>query len=325
MHYSTHSVSNLETIKRTVETLKLPRVVREDVLNIYRIIAEAESKAHGQPVEYVHFHEVGTKDAIMDIAAVCLIIRALDPEKIIASPICTGYGFVHCAHGIVPVPAPATANILEGMPTYQGDVEGELCTPTGAAILKYFVDEFTTQPLMKVEKTGYGFGKKTFKKLNCVRASLGESFEEESQKLSDDQVILLQCNLDDMTGEEIGYAVDKLLEKGALDVYTTSIYMKKNRPAILLSVLTTDIKKDEMVEEIFKLTTTLGVREFVCNNRYTLNRKEIEVSTKAGKIRKKISKGYKVCREKYEYDDLKSVADEKNLSIRDVIDWIRNS
>ena len=146
----------------------------EDVLKVYDIIADAESKAHGVPVTEVHFHEVGTMDAIADVTAVCLLMDRIKPQKTLASPVNVGGGTVRCAHGIIPVPAPATANILEGIPSYSGDIKSELCTPTGAALLKYFVDEFADMPEMSVEKCGYGMGTKDFDRANCVKIMLGE-------------------------------------------------------------------------------------------------------------------------------------------------------
>ena len=170
-----HSHNGIAGIRHIVaDHLDLPEKVMEDVLKVYDIIADAESKAHGVPVTEVHFHEVGTMDAIADVTAVCLLMDRIKPQKTLASPVNVGGGTVKCAHGIIPVPAPATANILEGIPSYSGDIKSELCTPTGAALLKYFVDEFADMPEMSVEKCGYGMGTKDFDRANCVKIMLGE-------------------------------------------------------------------------------------------------------------------------------------------------------
>ena len=174
-HDHGHSHTGIAGIRHIVaDHLDLPENVREDILSVYDIIADAESRAHGVPVTDVHFHEVGTMDAIADVTAVCLLMDRIKPQKTAASPVNVGGGTVRCAHGIIPVPAPATANILEGIPSYSGDIKSELCTPTGAALLKYFVEEFTDMPEMRMEKCGYGMGTKDFERANCVRISLGE-------------------------------------------------------------------------------------------------------------------------------------------------------
>ena len=235
--------------------LDLPEKVKADVMTVYRLIAEAESAAHGVPVTEIHFHEVGTMDAIADITAVCMLMNELSPDAVIASPVHVGSGHVHCMHGILPVPAPATAYILKDVPMYSGRIRGELCTPTGAALLKHFVTEFGAMPIMTVHAIGYGMGKKDFEMANCVRAMLGETQD------SGDEIIELSCNMDDMTGEKTGFAVEKLFEAGALDVYTIPIGMKKNRPGILLRVMCRESDKEIMIRSLFKHTTTIGIRE----------------------------------------------------------------
>lgn len=175
-HPHHHSHSGMEEIEHLMGKLPIPTMVKLDVLAVYRLIAQAESKVHGVPVSQVHFHEVGAMDAVADITAVCLLLRELDPDRIVASAVHVGSGTVRCAHGVLPVPAPATARILEGVPIYGGEVRGELCTPTGAALLKHFATDFCPMPLMRLEKTGYGMGKKDFgDRANCVRAMIGEA------------------------------------------------------------------------------------------------------------------------------------------------------
>ncbi len=303
-----HEHHGLYEIEHLVSHLLLPDAVKADVLAVYRIIAEAESHAHGKPVEEIHFHEVGTLDAVADIVAVCLLIHELAPERIAASAVHVGSGHVHCAHGILPVPAPATAWILRDVPTYGGRVKGELCTPTGAALLKHFVQEFGDQPAMRVERIGYGCGTRNFEYANCVRAMLGETSG------STDGIVELRCNLDDMTPEAIAFAMERLFDAGALDVYTMPIGMKKNRPGVLLSCICHRELRDEMLRLIFMHTTTLGIREteFI---RHTLDRKLRKVRTEYGDVRIKCASGWGVQREKPEYEDLAAMAREHSISL----------
>ena len=311
-HHHEHHHSSLKDIEDIIDDLNIPENVKTDAKNVYAMIAEAESNAHGKPVSEIHFHEVGTMDAIADITMVCMLMNELKADKIVASEIHVGSGHVHCAHGILPVPAPATAFILRGVPFTAGHIKGELCTPTGAALIKYFAAEFGEMPVMTVDKIGYGMGKKDFEQANCVRAFLGSTNEKASQ------ITELSCNIDDMTGEKIAFAMEKLFEAGALEVYTIPVGMKKSRPGILLSVMCNEAKKDEMVSLIFKHTTTLGIRENV-SKRYTLKREIIKKETPFGEIRIKKSEGFGVVREKYEYEDLASIANEKNISIDEIL------
>ena len=306
MHDSEHIVK---------DHLDLPEKVRQDILNVFGLIAEAESHVHGVPVTEIHFHEVGTMDAVADVAAVCLLLNEIAPDEIVASPIHVGSGQVRCAHGILPVPAPATAYILRGVPTYGGEVRGELCTPTGAALLKYFVTHFSGMPIMRTEVIGYGMGKKDFDRANCVRAMLGET------EGKTDAVTELSCNVDDMSAEAIAYAAEKLMEGGARDVYTVPIGMKKGRPGTLIRVLCTPADAERMAELIFRHTSTIGIRKAELE-RYVLERKAETIETEFGPVRRKISFGYGVTREKYEYDDLSRIADEQGISIEEVLNRI---
>ncbi len=310
--HSHHAHRSMKDIENIVSALKIDDAIKADVMNIYKLIAEAESKVHGKTVSEIHFHEVGSMDAIADITAAATLIRRINPDEIIVSPIHVGSGMVRCAHGILPVPAPATALLLEGIPSYSGEVKGELCTPTGAALAKYFANSFGPQPIMKVEKIGYGMGKKDFPQANCVRAFLGESSVEKEKRT--DVVTELVCNLDDMTPEEIGYAVERLMDDGALDVFTTPIGMKKNRPGVMMTVLCKEDTKADLIKKIFQNTTTIGIRESICK-RYILDRTEKSISTSDGDIRVKEVSGYGVSRSKMEYEDLAAIADKKGCSI----------
>ena len=285
---------------------------------MFRLLAEAESHVHGVPVTDIHFHEVGTMDAVADIVSVCLLLYELNADEVIASPVTTGSGHVHCAHGILPVPAPATAYLLRDVPIQSGDVRDELCTPTGAALLKYFVTRFGDMPVLRVSAIGYGMGKKDFQTANCVRAMFGEAQDET------DRVAELACNVDDMTGEAIGYAVGKLLECGALDVWTEPIYMKKNRPGTCIRLLCRLGDREQMLRALFKHTSTIGVRASVLT-RSTLQRTVETVDTPYGAVRFKVSDGYGVHRDKPEADDAARVADEQDVSFQQAVRLLEDS
>ena len=300
-HHHTH-MSDIESI---INGLNVSAKVKSDALAVYSLIAEAESKAHGKPVTDIHFHEVGTMDAVADIVGVCVLLEQINPDRIVVSPLATGFGQVRCAHGILPVPAPATAGIIEGIPTYTGSVEGELLTPTGAALLKHFADSFGARPIMAISKTGYGMGKKDFEKANMLRTFIGEE-----QNGNDDKVIEMSCNVDDMTGEKIGYATGILLNSGALDVFTTPVYMKKNRPGILITVIVKPEDKEKFAKLIFEHTTTIGIR-YTAMDRFRLARREEKVMTKFGEVSVKVSEGFGVTKAKPEYDDIKQICDQE--------------
>lgn len=313
-HDHAHRHSTLPDIEHLVrDHLSLPDRVREDVLAVYRLIAQAESRVHGVPVTEVHFHEVGALDAVADITMVCLLMDRLAPEQVIASPVHVGSGQVRCAHGLLPVPAPAAAHILRGVPIYGGSIQGELCTPTGAALLKHFASRFGPLPVMRTEAVGYGCGKKDFEAANCLRALLGET-EEAGEE---DDVSELSCNLDDMTGEALGFAMERLFEAGALEVYTVPVYMKKSRPGVLLRVLCRREDRERILALLFRHTATLGVRE-TPTRRYTLARSLTEVPSPWGAVRRKDAEGWGVRRSKYEYEDLARIAREQGMSLEEV-------
>ena len=311
-HEHHHHHTSMADITHIMSHLPLPETVRNNALGVYQAIAQAESKAHGKPVEEIHFHEVGAMDAVADVVGVCMLLDRLKVDQVCASPVHVGSGHVHCAHGILPVPAPATADLLRGIPSYGGEIQGELCTPTGAALLRQFAAKFGPMPQMAVEKIGYGMGSKDFPMANCVRAMLGQTEENPG-----DQVVELQCNLDDMTPEDVGYAVETLLENGALDVYTTAIQMKKNRPGILLSVLCHPNQREQMVRLLFRHTTTLGIRETE-HRRYTLERSSHSVQIPWGAVDIKRAQGWGIVREKPEFDQLHDIAKKENLSMAEV-------
>lgn len=306
-----HHHSSMADIEAIVNGLNVSDKVKKDVMAVYGLIAEAESHAHGRPVTEIHFHEVGSMDAVADVTAVCMLMERLNPEQVVVSPVHVGSGHVHCAHGVLPVPAPATAYILKDVPMYGGNIKGELCTPTGAALLKHFATSFGEMPVMKVSAIGYGMGKKDFPMANCVRTMLGET------QGSAEKIIELSCNIDDMTGEAIAFAMERCFDAGARDVFYTSIGMKKSRPGIMFTVICAEEDKEKLIGEIFKHTSTLGIRENIMN-RYTLEREFVKNETPYGTVNEKVVKGFGVSRSKYEYSDLARIALEQNCSIEDV-------
>ena len=315
-HHHEHHHSSMADIQSLIDSLPVSGRVKADAKAVYGLIADAESQVHSRPVTEIHFHEVGTLDAVTDVVGVCLLMEMLSPEQVIASPVHTGSGHVHCAHGILPVPAPATALLLQGIPSYGGQVKGELCTPTGAALLKHFATRFGDRPAMVTRAIGYGMGKKDFEQANCVRAFLGETDG------SLETVTKLECNLDDMTGEDIGFAMERLFAAGALDVYTQPIGMKKSRPGILLSVICRTEEADRMAETMMKHTTTLGIRRQDLT-RYVLKRETETVSTTYGEIRVKHASGMGVERSMPEYEDLAAAAVSHNVPLSTVREALR--
>lgn len=297
-----HHHSSINEIFDTIDGFALDESVKQNAKEVYKIIANAESKVHGVEVSDIHLHEVGMKDAIMDITAFFYIVSRINAEIITCSPIATGYGEVKTAHGILPVPAPATALLLAGIQNYAGDVKGELTTPTGAGLIRYFAKEITTERPEVYDKIGYGMGSKDFEKPNCVRVFASDENEE--------AVVELKCQIDDMTGEEMGYAINKLLSLGALDAYITPIVMKKSRPAFEMTVITHPNKMDFFIRQIFKHTTTLGIRRIECM-RSVLTREVTEKNT----VTIKRSEGYGVKKEKPEFDELAKIADERDISV----------
>ena len=313
--HSHHHHAGLAEVREIIGGLRLPDAVKHDAMQVYDLIAEAEAHAHGCEAEHVHFHEVGMLDAVTDVSAVCLLMHLLKPDRVVASPLCTGFGRVRCMHGIVPVPAPATAYLLKDMPAYAGRIEGELLTPTGAALIKHFAREFGQMPPMTVNAVGYGMGMKDFEAANCVRVFLGET------DANADEVFELSCNLDDMTGEAIGFASEQLMAEGALDVYLTPIQMKKGRPGVKLSCLCKIADRARIEELMLRHTTTLGVRAQRFERR-TLARREERVRTPYGEIGVKVSCGSDFTRRKPEYEDAARAAREHDVPLAQVLDAV---
>lgn len=311
-HAHGHSHSGMADIEHLLSHLAVSEKVRQDALAVYRLIAQAESHAHGQPISQIHFHEVGTMDAVADVVGVCMLMERIGAQKILASAVHVGSGQVRCAHGILPVPAPATAHILQGVPTYGGEIAGELCTPTGAALLRHFAQGFGPMPALRISAIGYGMGTKDFAAANCVRAFLGDDGAGEGGP--NGEIALLCCNLDDMPGEDLGFAQQALLDAGALDVYTLPIGMKKSRPAVLLCCICEPSAADALAAAMLQHTSTFGVRKTLCQ-RYMLSRSFEQVQTPYGTVRIKTGQGYGAKKSKPEYEDLARIAREQGISL----------
>jgi uncharacterized protein (TIGR00299 family) protein len=281
------------------------------------MLADAESSVHGTPVDKIHFHEVGDMDAVADIVGVCMLMDELSPGAVLASPVNAGGGSVRCAHGVMPVPSPAAAFLLRGIPIYGGG-DGELCTPTGAALLKRFAGEFCEMPAMSVEKIGYGMGTRDFERANCVRVFMGSASGVAGGIRPNERVVELVCALDDMTPEAVAFAHEELLSAGALDVYAVPAVMKKGRAGVELTCICRIEDRGAVVPLLFKHTTTLGIRERVVG-RYALERGQSVTQTKYGEVRVKTASGFGVTKSKPEYGDTAALAREHGVSIGEII------
>ena len=316
-HHHHHGAS-MHDIRHVIDAAGISENVKKNAVEVYECIAQAESRVHGKSADEIHFHEVGSKDAMADVIGCCMLIDIIGADRIVVSPVTTGFGNVRCAHGILPVPAPATALILNDVPLRAGSIEGELCTPTGAALVKHYADEFGNMPQMTVSRIGYGMGTKDFAAANCVRVFVGIQATRTAKT-----IVQLCCSIDDMTAEELGYAAELLMDEGALDVYTTAIGMKKSRPGTLLTVMCREEDRERIAGLIFRNTTTLGMRVYHCE-RMILERSEKTLHTEFGDVRCKEASGSGVVRSKLEYDDVRRLAKSSGRSIREIRDIIEN-
>ena len=316
-HVHAHAHHSLDDILSIIAPLALPESAKRDATDVYRLLAAAESRAHGRPVGEVHFHEIGAMDAVADIAATCWLISQLAPDEIAASPVNVGGGTVRCAHGVLPVPAPATAFLLEGVPSHgDNEILRELCTPTGAALIKHFAKRFGPMPTMCADKIGFGAGSREFEgRANLLRATIGES----AAAGGADEVCEIKCNIDDMTGEAIAFACERIFEAGALDVLAIPATMKKGRPGVVLEVLCAKSRHDDVVAAMFRHTSTIGVRECVCRRSVLSRREETTALPDGTAIRRKISEGFGVTREKLEHDDLAAYATKNGISLDEAL------
>ncbi|HKL38254.1 MAG TPA: nickel pincer cofactor biosynthesis protein LarC [Bacteroidales bacterium] len=315
-----HVHRNLEDIRQIVEGSDLNAKVKERSMKMFRLIAEAEAKVHGTTVDKIHFHEVGAVDSIVDIVGAAICLDYLNVNKVVASTVELGGGFVKCAHGTMPVPAPATLEILKGIPVRTGAVDKETTTPTGAAILAANVDEFDDRKALTVEKTGYGIGHRNLDIPNILRVYLGTAGESQKPEgFQTHQALEISCNIDDMNPEHYEDIMERLFEAGADEVYITPVVMKKTRPASLLTILCSPGLEEQMARLIFQHTSTLGFRGKTVK-KSELNRKMETRETRFGDVR--VKTGYldgKPLKTKPEYEDCKRIAREKSLSLQEVL------
>ena len=309
---------HLKHVEEIINSSTLSETVKANALKIFKLIAVAEAKVHNIEIQRVHFHEVGALDSIADIVGAAICLDILKVDKVLSSPIQLGGGTVKCAHGIMPVPAPATALIVENVPVKLGLVQHEATTPTGAAILVATVDEFTEQINFKVTKTAYGIGHRDISEVpNILRLYLSDT-ETSASGIIEEKAIMLECNIDDMNPERYDFILEQLFAAGANDVWTDSIIMKKSRPANKLSVLCKPEKTAEMKSIIFNHSTTIGLREYAVK-KSMLERIEKIIETKYGKVRVKQSiYNGKVVRSKPEFDDCKTIALQEKISLEEV-------
>lgn len=316
-HHHHHHHRNLHSISHIINDSSLSEEVKQTSMNIFTLIAKAEAKIHAKPIDEVHFHEVGATDSIIDIVGAAICLHYLRPEKVVSTPIELGGGFVKCAHGLMPVPAPATAEILHNLPTTRGKVQFETTTPTGAAILATIVNEFTSTFSVPIARTAYGIGHRDMEIPNLVRMSWAETTGNvQNHKL-------LQCNIDDMTSETIAPVIDLLLEEGAQDAHFTPIIMKKGRPALLLSVLCVEEKEDDLKSLLFRHTTTLGVKS-VRVDKTELQRTIEKVETIYGEV--KVKHAYfngELINSKPEIDDCKKLAEQHKVALHQMVDLVK--
>ena len=312
-----HHARSFNDIKSLIEKSDLPKIVKSNSIAIFRRIGKVEAKVHGTTINRIHFHEVGSIDSIIDIVGGSLAMDLLDADLIVSSPINTGEGIVKCDHGILPVPAPATLELLKGIPCYSSGVKKELTTPTGAAFIEHFAEEFGSLPNMEMLSTGYGAGTHEIKNIpNLLRVVLGMS-KESSHHLS---MKVIETNIDDMNPELYDYVIDQLFKVGAVDVFFVPINMKKNRPGILLSVITSTEYFDSVVQVLLEETSTLGVRHYDVD-RVVLPRKQKMIMTPFGKVRVKIGGLDESTRTiSPEYEDCRKIALKQEIPIKRVYD-----
>ncbi|MBO1005946.1 nickel pincer cofactor biosynthesis protein LarC [Pseudogracilibacillus auburnensis] len=318
-HHDHHHHSCYADIVKLIDESNLAPGVKKRSKEIFAPIAQSEAKIHNMSIEDVHFHEVGAVDSIVDIVATAIALEQLEVEKIVTSHVPLGSGKIRISHGIYPVPAPATLDIMKNVPIAPTDLKFEVTTPTGAGIVVSQTDSFGTMPAMKVTSIGYGAGTKNIPgRPNVLRVMLGESIDDDEANSNFETITVLECQLDDMTGEAFGFVMDRLIEAGALDVYFTPVFMKKNRPGTLITVLASTEKAEILEDVLLRETNTLGVRKSRWD-RSILERNIVTVNTKYGpiKLKQAIKKG-KVIREVPEFEDVKEAALQHHVSFQDV-------
>jgi uncharacterized protein (TIGR00299 family) protein len=321
-----HAHRHLGDILRIIYESRLTDGVKERAARIFSRLAAAEARVHGQPVEKVHFHEVGALDAIIDVVGAAICFELLQIDRFVSSPLHVGSGTIEMDHGRYPVPPPAVAELLKGVPFYATDVVGELVTPTGAAIITTVCDEFGPMPELLLESSGYGAGTREYKKFpNVLRVLVGEAQARNGNRSTHDHLWMIETNLDDMSPQVLGHVMERAFELGALDCYFTSVHMKKNRPGVLLSILCRDEQRENLSELLFAETTTLGVRAYEVERR-ALERKLVRVETQYGPIDVKVaSLNGHIVKDMPEYEQCRQAALKANVPLRLVEDAARSA
>jgi len=315
-----HEGRGLNEIRDIIEKAAISQLAKQNAMAIFEALGMAEAKIHDTSIEKIHFHEVGAIDAIVDIVCAAVGAEALGVDEIVCSPLNVGGGTVKCAHGTLPVPAPATLELLNDAPVYSSGIQAELVTPTGAAIIKVLAKRFAPFPPVKVEKIGYGAGTRDFDgHSNVVRLTIGESQPELSTDSRQETITVLEANIDDLNPQVFGYVMDRLLEEGALDAFAVPVQMKKNRPGMLLTVLCRTSDGRKLTDLIFRETTTLGVRQRE-EKRQALAREWVSVTTRWGDVRLKIARMNGVVTNcAPEYEDCRRIATEHHVPLKTVM------
>jgi uncharacterized protein (TIGR00299 family) protein len=315
-----HAHRGLKEIRQIIHAAAISEPAKERAIRIFEALGAAEAKVHNSDVEKIHFHEVGAIDAIVDIVCAAVGAEALGVDEWVCSPLNVGGGTVVCAHGTFPIPAPATLELLKNAPVYSGEIQKELVTPTGAAIVNVLASRFESFPAMKTEKVAYGAGSRNFKHFpNVLRLTVGETTARQESPFPVEEISVLEANVDDMTPQVFGYAMERALAEGALDVFGTPVQMKKNRPGMLLTVLCRTEDSDRLTKLILAETTTLGVR-MRRENRAALVRRHVSVTTKWGDVRMKLANlNGSVSNYAPEYEDCRRIATEKKIPLKTVM------
>lgn len=319
-HEHSHHMRNLADIEKIIDQGDLSTSVKDFSKKVFREIARAEAKVHDTDVESVHFHEVGAVDSIVDIVGTAICLELLGVEKVFSSGLHDGQGFIECQHGIIPVPVPAVMEMLAGsnIPLTSEDIQTELVTPTGMGIIKSLAAGFGKMPEMKIDKVGYGMGSREIGRLNALRVVMGTLTENDR---TSDEIIVLETNIDDMSPEFLGFTAEKLFENGALDVYFTPIYMKKNRPAYMLTVISNREDEEILSDIILVETSTLGIRKSTAK-RSCMNREISKISTEIGDVRVKVAVKGDFTKAAPEYEDCREIAVKTGMPIREVYEIV---
>jgi uncharacterized protein (TIGR00299 family) protein len=310
-----HHHRHLSTILKIITQSRLADTVKSRAARIFTRLAEAEARVHNIAVEKVHFHEVGAMDAIIDVVGACIGFELLGVERFVASPLHVGSGMVEMAHGKFPIPAPAVVELLHDVPTYASEIQGELLTPTGAAIISTLCESYGAMPAMSVTASGYGAGKREYERFpNALRVMIGET----EGDAGDEKLLVVETNLDDVSPQIVGHVMERAFERGALDCYFTPVQMKKNRPGVLISIICRPADRESLYQLLFDETTTLGVRSYEVSRR-ALARESVLVETQFGALRVKVARrDGRIVNATPEFDDCRAAARKWDAPLRDV-------